>query len=196
MAEPEPSTVRIDLRAVLAVAALAIVVLVIIFVQLCGRDDVEPLAQSDGPNVEGPTEPPVVTVTPGPTPTPGPPTETPAPEPGGEERDVTRMQDLQAIEDALAEFRDENGSYPDTGGNVQSLCVFEDSDIGCELQDVLDPLPVDPLGEPISENGYWYASDGDEFTVFAQRESDQFPACANHPDHLAHFDTILCVQGP
>ncbi|MGB2693733.1 MAG: type II secretion system protein GspG [Dehalococcoidia bacterium] len=192
----EPSTVRIDLRAVFAIAALGIVVLVIIFVQLCGRESGQPSVQSSPPPVDNPTEPPVATDTPGPSPTLGPPTETPAPEPGGDERDVTREQDLADIEQALADYKDDKGDYPDTGGNIQSLCVFQDTDAGCDLKDFLDPLPMDPLGEPVSENGYWYASDGKEFTVYAQRESNEIPACAEHPDHLSHFASVLCVQSP
>ncbi len=193
----DPATVRIDLRAVIAVVALGIVVLVIIFVELCGREDVEPLAQGTQPPAEDTTpEPQPPTPTPGPSPTPGPPTDTPAPQPGGDERDVTRQQDLQAIAQALEEYRDDNGEYPNSDGNIQSLCVFEDTDVGCELREVLDPLPIDPLGEPASENGYWYASDGDTYTVYAQRESNEVPACPEHPDHLSQFDSLICVRGP
>ena len=191
-----PSTVRLDLRAALPIAALGVVVLVIIFVELCGREDVAPLAQTPLP-VESPTpSQPVPTITPGPSPTPAPPTSTPTPAPGREDRDQTRQQDLATIQEALEEYREENGSYPDNSGAVQSLCVFSDADAGCELEDVLSSIPNDPLGEPISENGYWYASDGDTFTVYAQRESDRFDECEEHPDHLGEFDSLLCVQGP
>ena len=193
----EPSTVRLDLRAVLPIAALGIVVLAIIFIELCGREDVAQLAQTPLPSIENPTPlPPVPTATAGPSPTTGPPTLTPTPSPGGGERDLTRLQDLATIAEALEEYRDENGDYPDNDGNVQSLCVFPDSDVGCELDDVLSSIPSDPLGEPIPENGYWYASDGDTFTVYAQRESEQFEECAEHPDHLQNIDSLLCVQGP
>jgi hypothetical protein len=193
----EPSTVRLDLRAVLPIAALGVVVLVIIFVELCGREDVAPLSQTPLPSVESPTpSQPVPTATAGPSPTPAPPTSTPPPSPGGGERDLTRLQDLATIQDALEEYREENGSYPDNDGNVQSLCVFPDTDAGCELEDVLSSIPNDPLGEPLAENGYWYASDGDTFTVYAQRESEEFGECAEHPDHLGGIDSLLCVRGP
>ena len=192
---PDSSTVRVDLRAILAIAALAVVVLVIIFVELCGREDVEPLTQSPPP-IERPTEPPAATNTPGPSPTQGPPTATPAPEPGGAERDLTRQGDLQSIEAAWEEYRADNGSYPSTEGNIQTLCVF-DSDEGCALEEVLQPVPVDPLGEPLAENGYWYTSDGDSYTVFAQRESEALPQCAaEHPEHLQDIESLLCVQSP
>ena len=193
----EPSTVRLDLRAVLPIAALGVVVLVIIFVELCGREDVTPLTQAPLPSVENPTPlPPVLTATPGPSPTPAPPTFTPTPSPGGEERDLARLQDLATVAEALEEYQEENGSYPDSGGSVQSLCVFDDTDAGCELEDVLSSIPNDPLGEPLAENGYWYASDGNTFTVYAQRESEQFDECAEHPDHLQGIDSLLCVRRP
>lgn len=193
----DPATVRIDLRGVIAVAALGIVVLVIIVVQLCGREEVEPQAQATQPPPQNTTpEPELPTPTPGPSPTPGPPTDTPTPQPGGAQRDVIRQQDLQDLQQALEEYHDEHGEYPNSDGNIQSLCVFEETDVGCQLRDVLDPLPIDPLGEPASENGYWYASDGDEYIIYAQREADEVPACPEHPDHLAQFDSLICVQGP
>jgi hypothetical protein len=194
------TSVRIDLRAILSITALAIVVLVIIFVQICGNDDVpalveqpgSPAPETDTPQPEGPTNTPGPTLSPEPavSPTPS------VPAPGGDERDATRQQDLLAVQQALEEYQDEEGSYPDTDNNVQSLCVFDDTDQGCQLRDFIDPIPVDPLGEPIPDNGYWYASDGARYTVFAQRESDTVPECPEHPDHLARIDSLQCVQGP
>ena len=193
--------VHLDLRAVLPIAALGAVVLVIIIVELCGREDVDrPLVQNTTPIVN-PTRPPGTVATPptpgvGPSPTVGPPTATEEQPAGGEgDRDLVRNQDLQRVLQALDEYRQENESYPDTGGQVQSLCVFE-ADVGCELTEFLDPLPADPLGEPISENGYWYAATTDSFTVYAQRESDEFPECSEHPDHLSDIDSVMCVKGP
>ena len=192
-----PSTVRLDLRVVLPIAALGVVVLLIIFVELCGREDVAPLSQTPLTSVETPTPlPPAATSTPGPSPTPAPPTFTPTPAPGRGERDLTRLQDLATIEEALEEYREENGNYPDNDGNIQSLCVFSDTDIGCELEEVLSSIPNDPLGEPLAENGYWYASDGDTYIVYAQRESEDFGECSEHPDHLGDIDSLLCVRGP
>ena len=189
------STVRVDLRAILAIVALGLVVLLIIFVELCGREDVEPPVENL-PTVERPTVPPAPTITPGPSPTPAPPTQTPTPEPGGEDRDILRQEDLERVQEALEQYRENNGSYPSTGGNIQTLCVFE-SDEGCALEDVLQPIPVDPLGEPLSDNGYWYTSDGDTFTVFAQREGDVLTECAaEHPEHLEIIEALLCVQNP
>lgn len=184
MAEP---TLRLDLRAVLPIVALATVVLIIIFVQLCGSEDVEPRAQGNGAPILTATP-----FTPGPSPTPGP---TATPDPSGPARDLTRRVDLATIEAALAEYRQENGGYPNTNGNIQTLCAFVEVDEGCALREVLDPVPGDPLGNP-SGNGYWYASDGQSYIVYAQRESEQTAECPDHPVHLGAFASLLCVQGP
>jgi hypothetical protein len=190
--------VHLDLRAAVPVAALAVVVLVIIFVELCGREDVKPLAQSTPLAVATATP-----FTPGPTRTPGP-SPTMAPEQatatrealvGGSERDLTRVQDLAGLKEALEEYRDEHGGYPNTQGNIQTLCAFTGADKGCELREVLSPLPEDPLGDP-SSNGYWYASNGATYTLYAVREAEQFDECPDHPDHLKHAESLLCTTGP
>jgi hypothetical protein len=123
------------------------------------------------------------------------PTPTTAPQPGGDVRDGTRQNDLSRIREALDEYYRDNGAYPDNGGGVQSLCAYVDNDAGCDLKDVLDPLPVDPLGDS-AKNGYFYSSDGTSYVVYAQRETEEFVACLEHPEHLAHFSSLLCVQGP
>jgi hypothetical protein len=196
MAGPEPTTIRIDLRAALPVAALGLVVLVIIFVELCGREDVEPLAATT-PFVEGPTSTPAPTFTPGPSPTTGPEQATATRESAvaGADRDEVRLADLNRIADALEEYAAEHDEYPSTGGGIQSLCAFEEFDVGCELRDVLESIPADPFGNA-AQNGYWYESDGSRYTVYGQRESELFPACDEHPQHLRDFNSVMCVRGP
>ncbi len=122
------------------------------------------------------------------------PTTVPTPRPGGDARDRTRQTHLESFQQALAEYRAEEGSYPSNGGGVQTLCVYPE-DAGCELESVMDQIPEDPLGEP-GTNGYFYSSDGDSFSVYATRESEEVPACPEHPDHLARFSSLLCVRGP
>jgi hypothetical protein len=116
------------------------------------------------------------------------------PAPGGGDRDVARRQDLEAIARALERYREENGSYPDTGGGIQTLCAYQDLDVGCALEEMLGPLPGDPLGDP-TVNGYWYTSDGSRYTIYALRESGQSEECPEHPDHLSEFESLLCVRG-
>ena len=187
---------RVDLRTVLPIAALGVVVLVIIFVELCGREDPADLfVQSTPERLETATTGP--TFTPGPSPTPGPAEATAARDAttGTESRDTARVNDLAAIQAALEEFAEDSGSYPSTGGNIQTLCGFVEFDAGCELRAVLDPLPQDPLGDPVN-NGYFYRSDGSQYTLYAIRESELFPECREHPDHLGELDSLLCAQGP
>ncbi len=194
--------VRLDLRAVLAIAALAVVVLVIIFVELCGREDVEDLFARSTPvslptATIGPTFTPGPSPTIGPSPTPGPAQATAAQEAaaGAEGRDTTRVTDLAAIQEALEQYREEHGNYPDTSGNIQTLCAFVDFDAGCALDEVISPVPQDPLGDPVT-NGYFYSSAGTEYILYAARESELFSECSEHPDHLGQLDSLLCVEGP
>ena len=198
----DESTVSIDPRIAVPIAVLGVVVLAIMFVELCGREDVSSLVQEppsgDVPAATlGPTFTPEPTFTPGPSPTSTPvvPTSTPAPLPGGQNRDAVRVQDLRTVQAALEQVRDDTGSYPTTGEAIQTLCVFTEFDGGCELLDVLDEIPIDPLGEP-SDNGYWYVSDGDSYILYSQREGGSFPECIDHPEFLEEVPSLLCFEGP
>jgi len=122
------------------------------------------------------------------------PTAIASPQPGGDVRDGTRQNHLALLQQALQEYRSENGSYPSNGGGIQTLCVYPE-DTGCELESVLDPILEDPLGDP-AQNGYFYSSDGRTFAIYTQRESEEFAACPEHPDHLARFSSLLCIKGP
>jgi hypothetical protein len=188
-----PTTTRVDLRAILPAAVLGLVVLAIIFVQLCGREHVQPLG--DVTPVARATLAP--TFTPGPSPTGGliEATATRVTQLGGDLRDQVRLQDLTAIQQALAQYRLDHSGYPDTKGNIQTLCVFKQFDLGCELESLLNPLPIDPLDDA-SANGYWYVSDGTAYTLYAQREADLVPECSEHPGFLKAFKSVMCVRSP
>jgi type II secretory pathway pseudopilin PulG len=189
-----PTTVRIDLKTIGPIVALGLVVLVIIFVELCGREDVKPLGDQP-PSVVATLGP---TFTPGPSPTPGAVAVTPTVEPGidAAQRDQVRKQDLAAIATALQQYFQKHQSYPDTKGSIQSLCVFRDNDLGCKLEEVLKPpLPVDPLGAA-AQNGYWLESEATTFVVYAQSETTPAQPCSEHPQHLAKFRNVICVRGP
>lgn len=194
--------IRIDRRYALPALAFAALLLAILLIGLCGREGTPDA--STAVDVQDQTATPVPTFTPGPSPTPGPPTPTPGPDdlpvppdaPGSpEERDDIRQLDLAAIQDALEEYRSDEGGYPSTDGNIQTLCAFADTDAGCALLDVLDPIPEDPLGDPV-QMGYFYASDGQSYTVFALRESEEFLPCPEHPAHLEGLPGVMCVSGP
>jgi len=191
----------LDLRTTLPVTVLGLVVLAIIVVELCGREDQGPLALATPlprtpASAETAASPsPGASVTPGPSPTAEASATPREAEAGAEERDGTRQSHLATIADALRQYRQENGEFPTTSDAVQTLCVFEDADAGCQLREVIDEIPADPLGLS-TDNGYWYQSTGARFTVFAKRESERFPECPEHPDFLEDVDSLLCVSGP
>jgi hypothetical protein len=195
MTERESSTIRIDVRALLPVLVLAFIVLVIIFVELCGKTDVEPFEPSGTPIPVGPTSTVGPTATTGPTSTPDPAQGTATQESAtaGADRDEIRQADLNSIASALEEYLAENGNYPSTEDGIQTVCTFEDDDEGCALREFLNPIPSDPLGNP-GTNGYWLQSTDDTFTIFAQRESDLFEACDDKPAHLEDFGSVFCIR--
>jgi hypothetical protein len=189
---------QLDLRAIIPAAVLAIVVLTIILININGREGVDLVTQPTGPT---PTLGPTPTAGPSPTPSP-PPTLSPQQATataelaaGGSERDQQRQLDLADVAEALEAYRAEDDAYPSTNNNVQTLCVFADDDNGCALIDFLDPIPLDPLGDPVN-NGYFYQSDGQAFALFALRESDVLPECTDVPQHLSGYDSLICLRGP
>ncbi len=132
-----------------------------------------------------------------PTPTPGPVTPTPVPTSaaGGDTRDATRVQDIAALKQALTQYFDKHGKFPDNGGGIQTLCSYKDDDVGCKLQEFLPTLPQDPAGDS-TKNGYFYQSDGATYTIYALRESAVFPECEEKPSHLESLPSVLCAHGP
>jgi len=138
------------------------------------------LADYDRKTVEPYAEPAPAPLSPSPSPTPVP-EPTPAEAPTVRtERDARRQEDLKRIGDALQEYWARLGSYPSTGGAIQTLCAYADLDAGCALLDVMSAVPQDPLGDPL-KNGYWYASDGQRFTVFAIQEGETSPDLSRCP---------------
>jgi type II secretory pathway pseudopilin PulG len=124
------------------------------------------------------------------------PVATPTPESSaGADRDEIRMGNLASIRRALTQYYAEHGSYPNTGGAVQTLCVQPNSDAACVLRQVLDPLPTGPLDNPPA-NGYWYSSDGTTFVAYSLRESRLYSACPERPAALQNLSSALCVEGP
>ncbi len=188
-------SVRLDPRAVLSIAVLAIIILVIIFVELCGREDIDSLVQQPQPDSATATLGP--TFTPGPSPTVGPtvPTVSPTPMPGGRDRDAIRVEDLQSLQFALQAYFADHDEFPSNEGTIQTLCVFTEFDVGCGLLEILDELPSDPAGDA-STSGYWYVSDGSAYTLYGQRESDSFPECLERPEFLVDIESLLCFSGP
>jgi hypothetical protein len=114
------------------------------------------------------------------------------------ERDLRRQQDLVLLLGAANELRQRDGEYPTTRGNIQTLCVFKDDDVGCQLADPLGrDVPIDPYGEAV-ENGYWYASDGKTVTIYAALEQDipEARRCPTDNVDLKEKANLICIKGP
>ncbi len=194
MARLRQGRMQLALLGVLLVA----IVLVIIVTDLATGGDAKP------PPLLGEN----IALTPGAVvfPTPPPlPTSTPFVRPtlssgaDAQERDALRIRELLLLRFALAVHLERFGEYPNTQGQTQSLCVFEDLDQGCDLKRVLDEgqegLLQDPLGDPLA-NGYWYVSDGGTYTIWMLRESagagSDF-ACPEAPPFLIDKGALFCV---
>ena len=140
-------------------------------------------------------------------PTRPPPGQTPTPRPRPtvagvtgtpEERDLERRNDLILLLGAFNTLRDDEGEYPTTGGNVQTLCAFKELDAGCQVRDVLgEEPPDDPLGGPI-ENGYWYSSDGESVRIYASLEGEvpEDQRCETEDANLVDKPNLICIEGP
>jgi len=110
------------------------------------------------------------------------------------ERDAQRRADLDRLSVALREYRDKYGSFPSTGGGIQTVCIYL-VDTGCKLGEFLKPLPKESLGPPY---GYWYESDGSTFTLYAALESPPpgEELCSSKPEYLAGVPYLWCIAGP
>lgn len=114
------------------------------------------------------------------------------------ERDLRRQQDLVLLLGAANELRQRDGEYPTTRGNIQTLCVFNDDDVGCQLAAPLGrDVPIDPYGDAV-ENGYWYASDGKTVTIYAALEQDipEAQRCPTDNVDLKEKANLICIKGP
>jgi hypothetical protein len=127
------------------------------------------------------------------------PTRTPSSEADALARDAQRLQDLASLEATLAKYRDRFGKYPDTDANIQTMCAYKELDKGCDLKKVLNEdeqhILADPLGEPLA-NGYWYASDGDSYTIWMRREGPEKPGepiCPEVIPHLKDKAPLFCI---
>jgi hypothetical protein len=119
--------------------------------------------------------------------------------PGGATRDEERLRELEDLFDALILYRQENGTYPDTGNNLQTACVYQDLDALCPVGAAAGLTPnqmLDPRGDGTTY-GYWYRSDGATFTLFALFEGDP-PAnatCSDEDKALFERGNPACLSG-
>jgi hypothetical protein len=106
-------------------------------------------------------------------------------------RDATRRADVLRIVQALQQVKEREGEYPSTNNNIQSLCVYRDIDVGCDLADALGgEVPSDPLGTA-AENGYWYQSDGERAKVYVALEGDIPDSERCDTDYVEFEDKVM-----
>jgi len=156
------------------IALLAAVLLAVVWLDVTTGGDAEPppLIGKLGTPVRGTFVPPTA------TPVGFKPTPRPRPTIAGtatgtrEERDDQRRGDALIIIYGFQQIREDEGAFPSTGGNIQSLCIYKEIDQGCKLEDAIGAAPPsDPLGNP-NQNGYWYQSDGKTTKIYISFEGD------------------------
>ena len=105
--------------------------------------------------------------------------------------DFARALDLLAVRDALAAYRNERGSYPDTGGVIETLCA-EGGDAGCALSALNDDLATNDGTQP-----YWYVSDGASYTLVARAELEQpeGQVCPAVLPEALEDGPVMCMTG-
>lgn len=111
-------------------------------------------------------------------------------------RDATRRTDLLLLSGAATAYKDDNGIFPFTNNNVQTICAFENIDVGCDLREYLeDGIPSDPLRDPV-KNGYWFQSDGKKAKFYAALE--QAPpdgqVCPTEDAELKKKNNLVCIE--
>jgi hypothetical protein len=106
-------------------------------------------------------------------------------------RDFARAIDLGSIRDTLHPYRDRFGSFPETGGELTTLCESE-ADAGCALTAINPRVPFDD-----GELPYWYVSDGRVFTLVARAALPQANngACPGDLPPSLEGVPIMCMNG-
>ncbi|MCH7580085.1 MAG: glycosyltransferase family 39 protein [Chloroflexi bacterium] len=118
-------------------------------------------------------------------------------EPGAEERDATRRQDLSDIAAVLADYENRTGLLPTTDGSADVGCAYTALGQLCVFIGQLDPDTLaDPRGRAL-RYGYWYESDGSSFTIYASLEIPLAPeeACITTDAFLALEPNLFCIRG-
>ena len=170
---PRSAQIRIKWNVVVPIAVFVLALLGVVWLGFATSDEAEPppLLGEVGTPVRGTFVPPTPTPigarpTPAPRPTVGPQV------PGtAAERDARRREDYLQIVAALQQYNASNGEFPSTNGQIQTLCVYVDLDVGCAISEFIDPVPRDPLAD-VENAGYWYSSDGSVAFVYVSFEED------------------------
>lgn len=111
-------------------------------------------------------------------------------------RDATRRADLLLLAGAAQAYKADNGEFPFTNNNVQTICAFENIDAGCGLREYLDGgIPSDPLRDPV-KNGYWFQSDGERAVFWAALEQEPLAEqlCETEDVELLKKNNLICIE--
>ena len=111
-------------------------------------------------------------------------------------RDATRRADLLLLSGAAQAYKADNGEFPFTNNNTQTVCAFENIDVGCELRDYMDAgIPSDPLRDPV-KNGYWFQSDGQRAVFWAalEQEPPEDQLCETEDIELQKKNNLICIE--
>ena len=118
----------------------------------------------------------------------------PAP-PSAADRDATRKSDLDKIAAALEVYREREGSYPSTSGNLQTACAFAGLDQLCKLSAGVGEEALHDARKDDTRFGYWYSSDGNTFNLYASLEGKPESSCRVSDRSLAAKPNLYCLNG-
>ena len=110
-------------------------------------------------------------------------------------RDEKRRSDLLLLLGAAAKVKAQDGSYPSTNGNVQTVCNYKEIDVGCKVLALSDAAGT--IADP-AKIGYWYSSDGQSAQFYASLEGDvaKEDQCVTSDAELKKHDNVICVKPP
>ncbi len=104
--------------------------------------------------------------------------------------DSRRKLDLGELHDALEAYAGVFGKYPSTSGKLTTFCSMW-TDAGCDVLTHGQGLPASDGFVP-----YWYASDGDSYTLMAYvRDAPVIDECPDAVRSQIMEVSALCVSG-
>jgi hypothetical protein len=104
--------------------------------------------------------------------------------------DFARALDINTLRDDFALYYERHRAYPDTAGQVTTLCDAP-ADAACGLTEVDDDAPFGDGDEP-----YWYVSDGSSYYIIVAKAALVQPdvsMCPDLPVELAS-GPVMCMR--
>jgi hypothetical protein len=193
-----PKNLRWGIIGPVALIAAALVVIVSLDIRHGGEADPGELLGAIGTPIRGTFVAPTATP-PGAGATPRPrPTFAGVLQGTAQDRDAKRRGDLLILLEAAKAWKEREGAYISTDGNLQTLCGYRDIDKGCGYKEILGKdVPEDPMGSP-AQNGYWYQSDGQSLVLYAalEQEITEAERCRTENVDLKEKSSLVCLRFP